>query len=202
MRNPLSLNHLQNDRRRLLAAIAASPLLLGALWSCSSASAKSPSVFAAARRGKQPVLCGLNANSELCWELPVPRRAHDVALHPSKPQLAFMARRPGQQIWWLSRESGELLGECKAPANTQFNGHAAYSPDGSSLFTTETVFPGNVGQIGIYDSASFERIGSFLSGGVDPHQLLLLPGSDVLVVANGGKVESSPFLPSPPISSS
>src|SRR5690606_30604943 len=53
-------------------------------------------------------------------------------------------------------------------------------------------FGGTRGVIGIYDATGgYRRIGEFGSGGVGPHELLLMPDGFTLAIANGG-IETQP----------
>jgi hypothetical protein len=62
-----------------------------------------------------------------------------------------------------------------------------FSPDGRLLYATENDFEAGRGVIGIYDArGGFRRLGELASHGVGPHDLALLRGAPVLVVANGG----------------
>jgi hypothetical protein len=73
------------------------------------------------------------------------------------------------------------------PADRHFFGHGAFSADGRLLFATENDFEGERGVIGVYDvSAGFRRVGELPSGGVGPHEVLLMPQGNILAIANGG----------------
>ena len=65
------------------------------------------------------------------------------------------------------------------------NSAPRFSPDGKFIsFVSQRV---DHSYIGIYDvAAGYRRIGEFSSGGIGPHDLALLEGGRVLVVANGG----------------
>ena len=54
------------------------------------------------------------------------------------------------------------------------------------LYATENDYETADGKIAIFDARSdFARIGEFNSGGIDPHEMMLMD-SDVICVANGG----------------
>jgi hypothetical protein len=62
------------------------------------------------------------------------------------------------------------------------------------LYATENDFGGARGVIGIYDAgAAYRRIGEFSSGGIGPHDLVLMGDEPVLVIANGGLIEHPDF---------
>jgi hypothetical protein len=74
-----------------------------------------------------------------------------------------------------------------APTGRHFYGHGAFSADGNWLFTTENDFEAGQGRIGVWDvRAGYLRVDEIASGGVGPHEVKRMPGSDTLVVANGG----------------
>jgi hypothetical protein len=62
-----------------------------------------------------------------------------------------------------------------------------FSADGTLLFTPENDFENGEGRVAVWDrKRGYKRAGDFSSGGVGPHDMLRLPGSDHFVVANGG----------------
>jgi hypothetical protein len=119
-------------------------------------------------------------------ELPLAARGHGAAQHPQTRDAILFARRPGYFFIVLDPVTGAARATIEAAPNRHFNGHGIFSADGTRLFTTETVSDSGDGMIGIYDpAAGYARIGEFASGGLDPHDLRLLPDG-MLVVANGG----------------
>ncbi len=146
----------------------------------------SPALLAAARDGAgQHWLHGLSASGESRFRQPLPGRGHAAAAHPSRPEAVAFARRPGTFALVLDCVSGGVLARLTPPEGRQFNGHGAFSADGSRLFTSEVVAEGSQGRIGIWEAAGYRRIGEWDSGGLGPHEVLRLPG-DLLAVANGG----------------
>jgi hypothetical protein len=119
--------------------------------------------------------------------LDVPTRAHGVWAERGGTLLA-VARRPGD---WLLRWRPEGEGGGKAIAwgwaepDRAFNGHVIASPDGKTLYTTETNLETGQGLIGLRDAGTLEKTGEWPTHGMDPHELLL-DGDGSLVVANGG----------------
>lgn len=62
-----------------------------------------------------------------------------------------------------------------------------FSQDGALLYTTENDYEAGEGRVGIWDvAAGYTRAGDFSSGGIGPHDIKRLPGTDTLVIANGG----------------
>ena len=74
------------------------------------------------------------------------------------------------------------------PATTGvFCGHGAFDPQGKLLHVTELEYDTGDGVIGVYDAANgYARVSEYRSGGLDPHEIRLLPDGETLVVANGG----------------
>src|SRR5690606_25223539 len=96
---------------------------------------------------------------------------------------------PGFFALAFSLRDGALLGSLALPADRHFFGHGVFSADGSRLFATENDFDQGRGVIGIYDErpgAQWQRLGEFDTGGIGPHEMVLLPDQRTLCVANGG----------------
>jgi hypothetical protein len=162
---------------------------VGSLASCSNSISDGLILSAAKSSQGQFKLAAARPNGRIVWQHDIDVRGHDVAVNSAGTISAFVARRPGKTVWLLDSQSGSLLQTLKAPPRTQFNGHAAFSVDGNQLYVTETSYPGNIGQIGVYNLSSGKRQKSFLSGGLDPHQCALDPSNNCLVIANGGRLE-------------
>lgn len=166
----------------------ASLLAASALPSLSWADAGCPAYLAAAKLGDGSfALHGLAATGESLFSIPLPARGHAATAHPTRPEAVAFARRPGIYAIILNCVSGASLARLVPPDDTQFNGHGCFSQDGSVLYTSEVIAHSSEGRIGLWDAArNYRRIGSWRSGGIGPHDLKRLPGSDTLVVANGG----------------
>ncbi|QTD46357.1 DUF1513 domain-containing protein [Ottowia testudinis] len=114
----------------------------------------------------------------------LPTRAHAV-LPAADRSLIVVARRPGD---WLLRWRPGSSAEPEwvwAGADRSFNGHAIFSADGARLFTTETDAATGAGLIGVRDARSLRLLAEWPTHGIDPHELLLDAGGQ-LIVANGG----------------
>lgn len=166
---------------RLLAATAVPTLT----W----ADAGSPGYLAAAReRDGSYALYGVRADGSDAFRVPLAARGHAGAGHPTRPVAVAFARRPGAFAVVIDCTSGQTLARLSPPTGQYFNGHGVFSRDGSVLYTVENVADSSQGRIGLWDSDSWARIGQVDSHGTGPHDLARLPGSDALVVANGGLV--------------
>ncbi|QHQ35260.1 DUF1513 domain-containing protein [Algicella marina] len=170
-------------RRTFLKGLAAAGLTPHATW----AAAGGPAFLTAGMEtGGSYVLCGLDINGEIIFRLPLPDRGHAAAAHPRRPEAVAFARRPGTFAMVLDCGNGVVKAMLEAPSGRHFYGHGEFSKDGETLYTTENGFQTGVGYIGVWDARDYRRIGEFSSGGIGPHDIKRLPGSDMLVVANGG----------------
>lgn len=172
------------NRRGFMTAILAAALVPRVTW----ADVGSPSYLsAAARADGRYVLCAIDAHLDVLFEIPLPGRGHAAAAHPSKPQAVAFARRPGTFAVVIDCLTGASIATLTAPKGRHFYGHGAFSKTGEYLYTTENDYEGGTGRIGVWDvAAGYQRVAEFSSGGIGPHDIKRLPGSDVLVVANGG----------------
>ena len=137
-------------------------------------------------------LFGLDAQGAEVFHVPLPGRGHAAAAHPHRPEAVAFARRPGTFAIVVDCSTGKIRATLDAPVGRHFYGHGAFSADGTRLFTTENDYDAGEGRIGVWDVADgYRRIGEFASGGVGPHEILLMPDSDTLVIANGG-IETHP----------
>ncbi|MBO6602287.1 MAG: DUF1513 domain-containing protein [Roseicyclus sp.] len=172
------------SRRAFLAGILAAASVPRASW----ADAGDPGYLSAARATDGTYrLCGLTPDGHLVFSLPLPGRGHAAAAHPHHPQAVAFARRPGTFADVIDCATGVHTARLAAPPGRHFYGHGSFSADGARLYTTENDLETLEGRIGIWDAGSgYARIGDIPSGGIGPHDLRRLPGSDTLIVANGG----------------
>lgn len=149
------------------------------------ADAGNPAYLAAGKIGEDFVLYGLDGAGQSLFSLPLPARGHAAAAHPMRPLAVAFARRPGTFALVLDCRDGTVAHRLAPPQDRQFNGHGAFSADGSLLMTSEVVAEGSAGRIGLWETAGFTRIGEWDSQGIGPHDLRRLPDGRI-VVANGG----------------
>jgi len=186
------------NRRQFLALTA---LLLGpaarALATDDTASA--PLLLSAAStRDDQHFLIGFRHDGSSFHEvfkLPLPERGHHVAVNQTRGFFVSIARRPGTTLVLADSASGELISEIRAPADRHFYGHGVFSADGEWFYTTENAFDDEgdtSGRLvawkvdGSGRNVSLTRTFDWPSGGVGPHELLLMPDGNTLAIANGG----------------
>jgi hypothetical protein len=122
--------------------------------------------------------------------LAVPTRAHGVMVESSGSVLV-LARRPGDWLLRWHPRTGETQWQWME-GDRRFNGHVAGSPQGETLWTTETDLETAQGRLGVRDSRSLEKTDEWTTHGMDPHALMVLPQAlgripaGSLMVANGG----------------
>ena len=138
---------------------------------------------------------GIDADRQIVWQTTMPERVHDIVVQPNASQCSdsenrdviVMGRRPSESFWVLDTATGQVKHAIKAAADRHFYGHACYSLDGSQLYVTENDTVTLNGKIGIYDvNDSYQKVAEFDSYGIGPHELLMHPNSETLIIANGG----------------
>ncbi|MEL6196356.1 MAG: DUF1513 domain-containing protein [Pseudomonadota bacterium] len=171
-------------RRAFVAAASAAGLAPSLGW----ADVGSPRYLAAARLAEgRYALFGLDASGRDLFGLALPERGHAAAVHPDAAIAVAFARRPGRFALVIDCAAGVVRRRLEAPEGRHFYGHGTFSRDGALLMTTENDYEAGEGRIGIWSVAEgYQRLGEVPSGGIGPHDLVRLPGSDILVVANGG----------------
>jgi uncharacterized protein len=167
-------------RRTFLATLAAS-LTPRLTW----ADIGAPAYLAAGKRAEDFFLHGLSASGTSLFQIALPGRGHAAAAHPNLAEAVAFARRPGTFALVIDCATGETRHRLTPPEGLQFNGHGAYSADGSLLMTSEVVAETSEGRIGLWDTARYTRLTDWPSHGIGPHEIKRLPDGR-LAVANGG----------------
>ncbi|MGM8897499.1 MULTISPECIES: DUF1513 domain-containing protein [unclassified Psychrobacter] len=150
---------------------------------------------------------GIDADRQIVWQTTMPERVHDIVVQPSVDDLCgmphvtqdsvknqppcrdvvVMGRRPSERFWVLDTASGQVTNAIKAVSQRHFYGHACYSLDGKLLYVTENDTVSLDGKIGIYDAADgYKKIAEYDAYGIGPHELIMHPDGNTLVIANGG----------------
>lgn len=118
----------------------------------------------------------------------LPDRGHDMALNPVNADIAIFARRPGNWLAVVDRTTGAVRTVFRSPPRRHYYGHGLYSADGRLLYATENDLDTGQGVLGVYDVArDYARIGEQPTHGIGPHDVAFMPGSGLLLVANGGQ---------------
>ncbi|MCB1453954.1 MAG: DUF1513 domain-containing protein [Rhizobiaceae bacterium] len=119
--------------------------------------------------------------------LPVPARGHSFAIDATRRRAVAFGRAPGRFAVAFDADGRTEPVPIAAQADRHFFGHGVFTPDGRLLLATENDYEAGRGVVGVYDAGKgFERIGELASGGVGPHEVVLLNDGKTLCVANGG----------------
>jgi hypothetical protein len=128
-------------------------------------------------------------------DVAVPARGHGAAAHAGRDELVLFARRPGRYALVFARRGTRSRRVIAARHDRRFAGHGFYAPDGRYLYAVEDDVETAAGVVGIYDTRrDFVRIGEFATGGIGPHQALLLADGKTVAVCNGG-IRTHPDFP-------
>lgn len=135
------------------------------------------------------------ASAATAFQHELPARAHHIALNERRGFYVVVARRPGTWLMLGDLATGGLHSEIRVPADRHLFGHGVFSAEQDLFYTTESAFADMTGDsgrvvewrvVGEGAAATLERVREFPSYGVGPHELLLHPDGETLVVANGG----------------
>lgn len=175
------------DRRRFLVGSVVALANAAAFGRCAASAAPARFASACRREDGTYAIALLDAAGHIVEELPLTARAHDVAWSKSTSVAVAFARQPGRFAVAFSPAGQRSPFLFAPPDNRAFFGHGIFSPDGKLLYATENDLDEGGGRIGIYDAGgAFARIGELPSGGIGPHELVLLDDGRTLVIANGG----------------
>lgn len=208
------MRSMEIERRRLLSAIALGGFFIGldaikgvrphtgsdpmrssaqslALDGGGSASAMQEDVLylAARKNGERYEAALFDDKAKDRSVISLPGRGHSFAIDSKHRRAVAFGRQPGFFAVAMEFDSaGEPL-VLKAEVGRHFYGHGVYAPDGRRLYATENDYEAGRGVIGVYDcrpGQGYGRIGEYSTGGVGPHEVVLLADGRTLCVANGG----------------
>lgn len=171
------------NRRAFLASAAATALPASG-W----AAAGNPAFLAAGRAADGSfVVCGLTSGGTIAFRIPLPARGHAASAHPVRPEAVAFARRPGRFAFVIDCAEGAVTRHLTPPDGHHFYGHGAFLEGGRILVTTENAYESGEGRLGVWDvKEGYRRIDEIASGGIGPHEVVRLQGTETLAVANGG----------------
>ena len=173
------------DRRRLLQGAASAGLIAGMPGDALS-DARHVYVSAATVDGKHQAVMFNSAGNKV-GAIDLPGRGHGGALSRDGRSGVLFARRPGDFAIVFTSWVGKVWKTLKVPEGRHFCGHGIYAADDRVLVTTENDFENGRGVIGLWDaSRGHRRISERPSNGIGPHDVALVPGRDLLAIANGG----------------
>lgn len=183
------------DRRRfltLLAAYGASPLVAqaaGVNARSMDTGQRHPLYLSARKHGGRYEAVVINEQGLDRLVVPMPDRGHSFAIDADRGRAVVFGRQPG-----FFAVAFDLAGKRPPQAlpvaqDRHFFGHGVFSPDGKFMVATENNYEEGQGVLGVYDATeggAYRRIGEFSTGGIGPHEVVLMPDGRTLCVANGG----------------
>lgn len=170
------------DRRAFLALAAAAGLAPRAALAAGEA------LFVGARlNGGAFEVAVIDGEGRDRLVLPLQARGHSFALDPVRGRAVAFARSPGRFAVAFALDGGAEPVAITATEGRHFFGHGIFTPDGRLMIATENDYEAGLGVAGVYDATGgFRRIGEFPTGGVGPHEAVLMGDGRTLCVANGG----------------
>jgi hypothetical protein len=176
------------SRRRFLQGTAAAALIGGMPRLARAQTAQAVYLGSRVDKSGEAFLAAFDDAGGKAFDLALSGRVHGFAQRPGRPdEIIAFGRRPGSFMVVADAQGGQLRQRIEATDNRRFCGHGAFDPQGRLLHVTELEYDTGDGVIGVYDATNgYERVAEFRSGGLDPHEIRLLPDGETLVVANGG----------------
>lgn len=135
------------------------------------------------------------SEATLRYQQRLPGRGHHVAVHESLGCYVAVARRPGNWLVVGTLATGEVQQHIEVPQGRHLYGHGVFSASGDRFYTTESAFEDRDSDNGLLvewhveqqgGRWSLQRAREFSTQGIGPHELMLMPDGDTLVIANGG----------------
>lgn len=176
-------------RRRLLAGSAALLALSGAPALAGLPAERGPRFLGARRHGNTFEAVVIDAAGRDLAVRALPDRGHSFAIDSARRRAVVFGRQPGFFALAFGLDDGAPLGALQLPEGRHFFGHGVFSHDGTRLFATENDYETGRGVLGVYDArpgAGWQRLGEIDTGGIGPHEVVLMPDGRTLCVANGG----------------
>src|SRR5690554_1726551 len=121
--------------------------------------------------------------------IPLPDRGHSFAIDAPRGRAVAFGRQPGFFAVAFDIKGKQATHTLQPADNRHFFGHGVFSPDGNFMVATENDYEAGHGVLGVYDASrggNYRRVGEFLTHGVGPHEVVLMPDRRTLCVANGG----------------
>ena len=174
------LNHANSSSLSKINVTASSKTHLLSAWSADGK-------YWAGSLPLEPLIHAQLKSATLGIELPA--RAHQILPMPNAQthlnQAIAVARRPGEYLVRFGTQKSKILAWHDMEQDRYLGGHAVFSHDGQSLYTTETDAETGQGLVAERDPITLKKRREFSTHGIGPHALLIEPNGE-LVVANGG----------------
>ena len=146
-----------------------------------------PHLVSAARVAQRDGAVVWSADGLVTFDLPA--RAH-APVHLPGGRVLMMGRRPGLFASMIDPRDASLKASSFAPAkDCRFAGHAAVSPDGSTLVTSEFHAETFEAVLSARDPRTGAQRTCWRPGGIEPHEILFANEGARLIVALGGLIE-------------
>ncbi|MGQ2925877.1 MAG: DUF1513 domain-containing protein [Neoaquamicrobium sediminum] len=172
------------DRRRLMTLFGG---LLVAPANVLAAPDSEPLFLAARTEAGRHTIAVFDSRGSELFSIPVDARGHSFAIDARNRMAVAFDRAPGTHAVLFDVDNRKDPLPLVAAPGRHFFGHGIFSSDGKLLLASENDYGEGRGVLGVYDvAAGCRRIGEFASGGVGPHDLVLMPDGRTLCVANGG----------------
>lgn len=123
---------------------------------------------------------------------------HGFSPNPLKPKTVIVFEKHGKGCCEVDLVKREVLRVIKTVDENEFYGHGAFNKDATLLYAAETVVGDDSyrGVLVVRDASSHERLGEMPTGGIAPHDCILIENGKTLVITNGGGSHGSDDLPS------
>lgn len=176
------MRSMEIDRRTFLALLGAT------VFQPAAALGAEEALFLAARmRGGGYEVAVIDAAGRDRLALPVEARGHSFAIDAPRRRVVAFARQPGRYAVAFNVDGKTEPQAIAAHPDRHFFGHGIFTPDGRLMLASESDYEAGRGVTGIYDATDgFRRIGEFPTGGIGPHEIVLMPDGKTACIANGG----------------
>ncbi len=173
-------------RRKLLAAGLGTTVASLLPWRVQAATS-GQHLIAPARFGQQYVLARFDERLGTDLDTGMPFRGHDLKFDPlNHNRVLIIERRPGTRVLEVDLAAGKISNVWHSEENRHFYGHACFSRDGKTVFITENDIDSGDGLLSVRDARDFSVLDEYMTHGIGPHELLLMPDGVTMAVANGG----------------
>ena len=172
------------NRRHLLIGLASNAFLPSQAYALNK---NAVALLSAGRDHEGYFAAGLTITGEKNFSIRLPDRGHDITVSPNGLTAVVFARRPGNFAVVIDLVKQRVIRTFSTPTDRHFYGHGVFSADGQFLYTTENDYNDERGVVGVYDVRNdFRCITEYSSGGIGPHEIILLSDKRTLAIANGG----------------
>ncbi|TBW54350.1 DUF1513 domain-containing protein [Marinobacter halodurans] len=133
------------------------------------------------------LIAGVDLQGRQRFLLPVGNRCHGGCERPGTVQAILFARRPGRHVYVVDTGQGNIVHDIAAGDGYHFYGHGVFSPDSRYLYVTVNRYDTGEGIVRVYDAEdNYRAVRDMPVGGIGPHELVLHPDGNTLIVALGG----------------